>query len=1162
MKERLKILKMIAVVMSVILMLEQASLLNVLAAEDTDTTEVALDETETEVDTDSEFAVEEENEDSDDYSRDSDSENSEEKIDNSEGENASDDDCDENSDEDDEDIKDIDEEVIDIDSDSDDNSEELDSDLEDAAELEDTYIDEDETEEIEDEKVITVVNDEATYDEPPTGFVVRNTPPTDDNTFYSDMPNCTSYVIGRVYEVLGSPLVLRQGEANGNAGEYYQNAQMGGWEISSDASSPKVGAIVCYFGTGDYSYGHVQYVEEIGEDGKGKYICVSESNYSGRYSGNEWKKFNFIKIYTDDLNRSKDTGKVLLEFLEDSDGYSEPLWKGYGEPEKGNRICFQGYIYTNVETEPAIAVTDVEIEEGDYCLFQGDSFQLHSTISPLDATDQRLEWVSSATSVATVDENGLVTALSPGEATITVRSLDGSGKSDSVIITVEETAQSIPVSTITLSHSSIDLVYGQAQTITAIVSPDDATNKSLSWKSDDENIVRVFGNGILIAGFVEGSATVTAEAADGSGIKTECTVNVTAGEDDIEVSDYFSAIGAADIRSYDAVLFARLSEPMNITEYGVYIGTENSVEDCEKIRMSSLTEVNDIRFSVSKVYGNLTEQTTYYYRFYIITDDIEYYSALGSFKTISSSDDPSEAPMEKRYQRGDIINYGRRAYGYTSWVPKDIQSQLKGASQGFYEVQGSTYYSNGSNIYCTIPARWIVLEDEGDSLLVISEYVFEGTAFDSSTSTAAKNWENSEIREYLNSGYMAKMFTTEEMNDIYITPVAAEGIITYDKLFLPSYDELMEYFDNNDQTKAHYYADLTPRITTPISGTGNALAYDKTNYTCAYWTRSSNHTNYGWSQPTYVDCNGAIRWGGRVYNTWNSGIRPMMKIDASSEYISTALTVDNVPEAFEQETIVLETGEYDISGSLSWDELGYPISYRWKANGSGALNSPQFVYFGENTLEASLYGILPEAVIQQQYIVGICSPDSIRVRRSGPNDEENGVILNWEREADSRNGCGVFEILRSTTPDGDYEQIYQGVVDYSSSRVSDSSVRYSYSYVDTTAEPGGEYWYKVRRLFSEWVSIGKYNYSSESHGYVQECSQPVFVGNYMLGDVNNDGKVNAADRIYLARYLAGWSGYVIENEAAADVNCDNKVNAADRIYLARYLAGWSGYSVG
>ena len=67
---------------------------------------------------------------------------------------------------------------------------------------------------------------------------------------------------------------------------------------------------------------------------------------------------------------------------------------------------------------------------------------------------------------------------------------------------------------------------------------------------------------------------------------------------------------------------------------------------------------------------------------------------------------------------------------------------------------------------------------------------------------------------------------------------------------------------------------------------------------------------------------------------------------------------------------------------------------------------------------------------------------------------------------------------------------------------------------------------------------------------------------FKLGDINGDDKVNAADRIYLARYLAGWSNYCLDDADAADINKDGKINAADRIYFARFLAGWSGYSIG
>lgn len=63
----------------------------------------------------------------------------------------------------------------------------------------------------------------------------------------------------------------------------------------------------------------------------------------------------------------------------------------------------------------------------------------------------------------------------------------------------------------------------------------------------------------------------------------------------------------------------------------------------------------------------------------------------------------------------------------------------------------------------------------------------------------------------------------------------------------------------------------------------------------------------------------------------------------------------------------------------------------------------------------------------------------------------------------------------------------------------------------------------------------------------------------LYGDVNDDGKVNAKDRIELTRYLSHWTGYEELNKVNADVNCDGKVNAKDRIILTRNLSHWEGY---
>lgn len=65
---------------------------------------------------------------------------------------------------------------------------------------------------------------------------------------------------------------------------------------------------------------------------------------------------------------------------------------------------------------------------------------------------------------------------------------------------------------------------------------------------------------------------------------------------------------------------------------------------------------------------------------------------------------------------------------------------------------------------------------------------------------------------------------------------------------------------------------------------------------------------------------------------------------------------------------------------------------------------------------------------------------------------------------------------------------------------------------------------------------------------------------FICGDVNEDGSVTAADRVLLARYLAGWEGYkdciYIQ---AADVNGDGAVDSDDLRILSRYCAAWNGY---
>ncbi len=69
-------------------------------------------------------------------------------------------------------------------------------------------------------------------------------------------------------------------------------------------------------------------------------------------------------------------------------------------------------------------------------------------------------------------------------------------------------------------------------------------------------------------------------------------------------------------------------------------------------------------------------------------------------------------------------------------------------------------------------------------------------------------------------------------------------------------------------------------------------------------------------------------------------------------------------------------------------------------------------------------------------------------------------------------------------------------------------------------------------------------------------------GDYLVGDVNNDGKVTPRDSMVLSRYLANWPDYAtLPNPDAADINKDGKVTPRDQMILSRYLANWgSDYS--
>ena len=178
-------------------------------------------------------------------------------------------------------------------------------------------------------------------------------------------------------------------------------------------------------------------------------------------------------------------------------------------------------------------VTSVTLNKNELTIEKSFTAQLAATVAPDDADDLGLTWTSDNEEVATVDENGLVTAVSAGEANITATAVDGSG----VTATCKVTVTPKLVTSVILDESELTIEKNFTEQLTATVAPDDADNLSLTWTSDNEEVATVDENGLVTA-VGEGTATITATANDGSGVSASCVVTVTFidGIADIEAS--------------------------------------------------------------------------------------------------------------------------------------------------------------------------------------------------------------------------------------------------------------------------------------------------------------------------------------------------------------------------------------------------------------------------------------------------------------------------------------------------------------------------------------------------------------------------------------------------------------------------------------------------
>lgn len=196
---------------------------------------------------------------------------------------------------------------------------------------------------------------------------------------------------------------------------------------------------------------------------------------------------------------SEDVGKTILVEVTGTGGYGGTVRSTPTEA---------------VADSPLQPVSGVTLDQAKAGIGVGKTLQLTATVTPENATNKTVRWMSSNEFVASVNEDGVVTGLAEGEAIITVITNNG-GRTAQCMVTVGG---------VMLDHSTVSLTVNETTTLTATVLAEVA-DKRVTWSSSNTSVATVDDNGV-VTGLAAGKAVITATTVVG-GYTAACAVTVT-----------------------------------------------------------------------------------------------------------------------------------------------------------------------------------------------------------------------------------------------------------------------------------------------------------------------------------------------------------------------------------------------------------------------------------------------------------------------------------------------------------------------------------------------------------------------------------------------------------------------------------------------------------
>ena len=252
--------------------------------------------------------------------------------------------------------------------------------------------------------------------------------------------------------------------------------------------------------------------------------------------------------------------------------------------------------------EKVIEVTSIILDATELNLTAGETKALKATISPSDATDPSVEWSSDNESIATVDEEGNVTAIARGTATITAVSSNGLEAKCKVTVT----GRTIAVTGVTLDKTTLSLTEGESATLTATIAPTNATNKNVTWTSSDTAVATVDATGKVTA-VKEGKATISAKAGDKT---ATCEVTVNKKEEQVvAVESVTLDKTSAELKEGETVTLTATVAPENATDKTVtWTSSDTAVATVDAA--GKVTAVKEGKATITATAGGKTATCT------------------------------------------------------------------------------------------------------------------------------------------------------------------------------------------------------------------------------------------------------------------------------------------------------------------------------------------------------------------------------------------------------------------------------------------------------------------------------------------------------------------------------------------------------------------------